>query len=363
MPQIWAIAFWKVARTSPTLPPSAIRTLAMSGVPRARQHDADVVEDRGDRRMRLVHGDLDRTDARKVRQDGIGDRAGRALQQLVIGVLEGRGGRRQDVGVGHGVGEPVAARRLRQVGIELKVDDKPLADLSLVLHHAMAGVDRQAGDEDRIGHCLLSGLLSIALATRRACKVSATSWVRMIFAPRCAAIRCAAIEPASRSVGSDGDTEAMKRFREAPTRIGRPNMLNSPSRANAVMLCSAVLPKPMPGSSTILSRAMPARAAISSERWKNAFMSATMSMAGSTLSRLCMTITGTLLAATIGAMPASRCRPQTSLAITAPWASAKATTSAFMLSIETGTPSATISDSTGRSRASSSSAVTGRTPL
>src|SRR4051794_10465650 len=132
MPQIWAIALRNVARTSPTLPPSAISTLAMSGLPRARQHDADIVEDRGDWRMRLVHGDLHRADAREMRQDGIGDSTGRALQKLVIGVLEGRRRGRNDLGVGHGVGEPVAARRLRQVGIELKVDDKPLADLSLV---------------------------------------------------------------------------------------------------------------------------------------------------------------------------------------------------------------------------------------
>jgi len=87
MPQIWAIALPNVARTSPTLPPSAISTLAISGMPRARQHDADIVEDRGDRRMRLVHRDLHGADAREVRQDGVGHRAGRALQQLVIGVL------------------------------------------------------------------------------------------------------------------------------------------------------------------------------------------------------------------------------------------------------------------------------------
>ena len=59
-----------------------------------------------------------------------------------------------------------------------------------------------------------------------------------------------------------------------------------------VKLCSAVLPKPMPGSSTIRSRGMPARAAMSSERRKKAVTSATMSIAGSTLSRLCMTMTG-----------------------------------------------------------------------
>ncbi len=62
MPQMWEMAFAEnVARTSPTLPPSAISTSAMSGrLPLAHQHHADILEDRGDRRMRLVHGDLDR---------------------------------------------------------------------------------------------------------------------------------------------------------------------------------------------------------------------------------------------------------------------------------------------------------------
>ena len=75
-----------------------------------------------------------------------------------------------------------------------------------------------------------------------------------------------------------------------------------------------------------------------------------MSMAGSALSRLCITITGTPRAAITPAIAGSRCRPQTSLAIAAPASSAQATTSAFMLSIETGVPSATTSASTGCSR-------------
>src|SRR6266581_4574537 len=92
MPQMLEMALLNVARTSPTLPPSAISTSAMSGrLPCARQYHADVVEDRGDWRMRLVNGDLDRVDARERHQDRIGDGAGRALQQLVIGVLEGCG--------------------------------------------------------------------------------------------------------------------------------------------------------------------------------------------------------------------------------------------------------------------------------
>ena len=61
-------------------------------------------------------------------------------------------------------------------------------------------------------------------------------------------------------------------------------------------------------------------------------------------------------------MPGSRCRPQTSLAMAAPWSSAQATTADFMLSIETGTPSDTTSGSTGCSRFSSSSAEIGSEP-
>ena len=81
-----------------------------------------------------------------------------------------------------------------EIGGQFEVDHEALADFGLVFHHAMAGMDDDAGDEDRIGH----RLSSIAAATRSACTVSATSWVRMIRAPPLAAIRCAAIEPPSR---------------------------------------------------------------------------------------------------------------------------------------------------------------------
>ena len=92
----------------------------------------------------------------------------------------------------------------------------------------------------------------------------------------------AAIEPPMRCCGFDGETESMKRLRDSPISSGRPNARSSESRAIVVMLCSGVLPKPMPGSSTICSRAMPARAAISSERAKKSSTSAMMSSAGST---------------------------------------------------------------------------------
>ena len=93
---------------------------------------------------------------------------------------------------------------------------------------------------------------SIAAATRSACTVSATSCTRTIAAPLFTAARWLAIEPPSRWSGADGVTELMKRLREAPTKSGRPKRLNSASRAMQAMLCSGVLPKPMPGSSTML---------------------------------------------------------------------------------------------------------------
>src|ERR1700759_253759 len=96
----------------------------------------------------------------------------------------------------------------REVSEQFEIDDKALADLGLMLHHAMTGVDHDAFDENRIGH----RLSSMAARTRSACTVSATSWVRMMQAPRWAAARCAAIEPPSRCCGSEGATEATKDF-------------------------------------------------------------------------------------------------------------------------------------------------------
>src|SRR5712672_3427541 len=192
MPQILAMALLNVARTSPTLPPSAISTSAMSGrLPCAHQHHADVLEDRGDRRVWLMDGDLDRAGALESRQYGVGHGTGGALEQLVIAVLEGGRRGRDHVGIGHGIGQAIGARGFRQVDGKFEIDDEALAYFGLVFHHAMAGMDDDTGDEDRIGHsCSL-----IAAAMRSAWTVSATSWVRMIRAPPLAAMRCAAIEP------------------------------------------------------------------------------------------------------------------------------------------------------------------------
>src|SRR4029079_6692403 len=125
MPQILAMAFRNVARTSPTLPPSAISTSAMSGrVPLADQHHADILEDRGNRRMWLVHGDLDRVDPRKCCENRVGYGTGGALQQLVVGVLERRGRSRYHAGIGHRVRQETGVRGLRETRRQSEVCDE-----------------------------------------------------------------------------------------------------------------------------------------------------------------------------------------------------------------------------------------------
>src|SRR4051794_29876046 len=84
-----------------------------------------------------------------------------------------------------------------------------------------------------------------------------------------------------------------------------------------------------------------------------------MSISASTRSRLCIRITAQWRAANSVAMPGSRCRPHTSLAMDAPASSAQATTADFMLSMDTGMPRETTSASTGCKRFNSSSAETG----
>src|ERR1700704_3552949 len=116
MPQILAIAFLNMLRTSPTLPPSAISPSAMSGLfSRAGENHADVVENRGDRRVRLVNGDLDGADAGERGQNGVGDGAGGALQQLVVGVSKRRGRGRDHAGVRNRVDQAVGARGIGKV--------------------------------------------------------------------------------------------------------------------------------------------------------------------------------------------------------------------------------------------------------
>src|ERR1700741_4703998 len=110
-----AIARSKVARTSPTLPPSAMnasaKVLAPAALlPRALDDDADVVEGGGDRSVRLVHGDANAPDLRVMVQHRLGAGAGGASHQPIAARAERVRRRLHHLVVGDGVLEHVAAR-------------------------------------------------------------------------------------------------------------------------------------------------------------------------------------------------------------------------------------------------------------
>src|SRR5689334_16231357 len=166
----------RVSRTFPTLPPSAISASAMA---LAEDRDADVVEGGCDRGVRLVNGDADGRDLSEAVEHGIGDSAGGGFYQAVA-----LGAERLARGIDHlvvtdGVGELVGVGCLREIDVQHEVELEGLADLGLVLHHAMIGVQRQPTHK----HLVCHKLFRRAAATRSAWMVSATSWVRMIEAP------------------------------------------------------------------------------------------------------------------------------------------------------------------------------------
>src|SRR5262249_25178868 len=131
-----------------------------------------------------------------------------------------------DLVVADRVGELVGARSGREIDVEDEIELEGLPDLGLMLHHAVIGVQREARNKDGVGH----RASRMACATRNACTVSATSWVRTIAAPFSTATRWLTIEPPMRWSGGAGDNESMKRLREAPTRSGRAKDRSSPSR-------------------------------------------------------------------------------------------------------------------------------------
>src|SRR5882757_4260396 len=100
-----ATARSRVARASPTLPPSAISASATALAPDGH---ADVVEDRRDRRMRLMDGDPHRGDAGKARKHLVGDRAGSGLDQAVAPGREGTRDGLDDARIGDRVDHLVA---------------------------------------------------------------------------------------------------------------------------------------------------------------------------------------------------------------------------------------------------------------
>ena len=93
--------------------------------------------------MRLVDGDADGGDLLETVEHGIGDRAGGGLHQAIALGAERLAGDIDHLVVADGVGELVGAGGLRQIEIEHEIELEGLADLGLVLHHAVIGVQRQ----------------------------------------------------------------------------------------------------------------------------------------------------------------------------------------------------------------------------
>src|SRR4029079_14150139 len=129
----------RVSRTFPTLPPSAISASAMT---LAKDRDADVFESGGDRGVRLVDGDADRRDLSEAVEHGIGDGARGGFDQAVA-----LGAERLARGIDHlvvsdGVSELVGVGGMREIEIKHEIELEGLADLGLVLHHTMIGVQR-----------------------------------------------------------------------------------------------------------------------------------------------------------------------------------------------------------------------------
>src|SRR5215510_9238667 len=186
-----AIARASVVRTSPRLPPSASSASAMA---RARDGDTDVRECGGDRRMRLVNGHPHRRHFCKAFEDRIGNRTGRGLDQPIALGAERPARELDDLVVADRVGELVGARSGREINVEDEIELEGLPDLGLMLHHAVIGVQREARNKDGVGH----RASRMARATRSACTVSATSWVRTIVAPFSTATRWLTIDPPMR---------------------------------------------------------------------------------------------------------------------------------------------------------------------
>src|SRR5262245_48431952 len=130
----------KVVRTSPTLPPSASSASTMA---LAQDRYADIVEDGGDRRMRLVDGDPHRRHLGEPCEQCLGGNGGGGLDQpeALTGKRAGRG--IDDRRVGHGVGELVARAGAGKIDGELEIDDEALSDLFLMRHHAVMGMDEE----------------------------------------------------------------------------------------------------------------------------------------------------------------------------------------------------------------------------
>src|ERR1043165_5370562 len=333
-------------------------------------------------------GGDDAVDAHRDRGDGAG--VARAPEDAQQGVRADAGQRAADLVLEKNddrerqVEEDLARDHFERRQVEGAGDEKRAAEDEEAdgdLHRARAADERQDvvdddGDDEDVDEVAPGELQRdepvpvvhrMASMTLRKSAVSRTSCTRTIAAPARAAAQTAASAPAIRSgPASRPVSRPMNALRDAPI-ISGAILVSSWARARSCRLCSAVLPKPMPGSTTICSTpaaSAASRNSVSSQATSQTTSSKWMSCCiVFSAPRMCIRTAGTLRCATSVRIAGSPRNAVTSLTTSAPASSAAAATRAFVVSIEIATSlRLRIASITGITRSSSIASETGSDP-
>src|SRR5277367_3976123 len=116
---------------------SAMATVLAAALAGARDDNADVVEGRSDRRMRLAHSDANAANLRIVGEHRLGDSASGSLDQPIAARTERfTRGLHQRL-IRHRRLQLIGAGGFAEIDVENEIEPKRLPDLSLVRHHAV----------------------------------------------------------------------------------------------------------------------------------------------------------------------------------------------------------------------------------
>src|SRR5262245_43648020 len=127
-----AIARSSVVRTSPTLPPKAMRASGILALPGSRDRNADIRKGCGNRRMGLVNGHGHGGHLCETFEHGGCNRArGRLDEAITLRAKHLRGGFHHVI-IAHRMGELVGVRSLRKVDVEREIEQERLANVGLV---------------------------------------------------------------------------------------------------------------------------------------------------------------------------------------------------------------------------------------
>src|SRR5260221_5764447 len=116
----------------------------------------------------------------------------------------------------------------------------------------VAAAVAQVGSQRQVAHGHRS-----ASATRATRAIARTSWTRTTSAPRRIATTTEAAVPSTRSSTGRSRIRPRKDLREVPTSSGRSSDSSSARRRRTTRFCSAVFPKPIPGSTRTRSPRQP----------------------------------------------------------------------------------------------------------